>query len=354
MKAKRSNLATGGYTAGAKIAVIVAFVIAFGVLIVVVTKKGRSGMASNSEKQEHEESVRQPGSIEEVARREAPKTGGLVEPTIGELDQEQTDLDSMKDSVSTFLQRKRVDFLGRRLGRSDDETLDAKLGLAVLLREAGRDEEARTLEDEAIGLFREALELVKKESGSEHPAALSALRKLAYSYQKAARQDEALALTEELLKLRTKVLGPEHSDTLKTANAVAWALVTEGKLEKAEQIIRPVLPIMERTLGADNSLTLASADTLGECLRRQGKLSEAEIFLRQSLEGADGQLRSDNLSHHEELLHLALCLEAQGKFVEARPFAKRALEGAQSALGKDHTELVEYETLWEKLEHSEN
>ena len=62
-------------------------------------------------------------------------------------------------------------------------------------------------------MFREALEITKKELGDEHPSVGIRLNNLAVSLKHQGHAEEAVRLGKQALAIFEKALGPDHPST---------------------------------------------------------------------------------------------------------------------------------------------
>ena len=96
------------------------------------------------------------------------------------------------------------------------------------------------------------------------------------SYYLIGKYQEAERMYRQALELMRKVLGMEHPSTLNSMNNLALALVNQGKYEEAEQMHRQALELREKVLGKEHPLTLRNIKDLEAVLRHQGKCKDAE------------------------------------------------------------------------------
>ena len=90
--------------------------------------------------------------------------------------------------------------------------------------------------DQALPLYRRALEIREKALGPEHPDTANSLNNLALLYQVMGAYEQALPLYQRALKIIEKSLGPEHPHAI--VASTIWGLCTwPGKT------IRPRRPI---------------------------------------------------------------------------------------------------------------
>ena len=122
-------------------------------------------------------------------------------------------------------------------GKEHRSTLAAMTSLAVVLVEASQ-------EDDAEGLYRQALPLKRRTLGDGHVSTLTTIHALAVLIGKRGRSEEADSLFVESLDGRSAVLGPDHPITVRSIDSYVDYLANSGQLDAARARLRAWL---ERT-----------------------------------------------------------------------------------------------------------
>ena len=169
-----------------------------------------------------------------------------------------------------------MNLLIKTLGPDHPRTLAARNSLAYAYWSAGR-------VDEAIDLFERTLADSERVLGADHPRTLASRGNLAVAYRSAGRLDQAIGLFERTLADREHVLGPDHPDTLTSRNNLANAYQDAGRLDQAINLHEQNLADCERVLGADHPRTLASRGNLAVAYRSAGRLDQAIDLFEQNL-----------------------------------------------------------------------
>ncbi|WP_300755378.1 tetratricopeptide repeat protein [Janthinobacterium sp.] len=271
--------------------------------------------------------------------------------------------------------RQSVEIRARMLGEEHVDTLAAKSGMARLLRQLDKLDEARLLEEEVIRI-RERLQggehpdtlaakaclaqtLVLQHDhvaalhlqdavlasytqllGAEHPLSLAAMDSRAITLLQMERLPQAQALLDTVVTARTRLFGAEHGDTLHSKLALAQALVRQGELEGARQLLEAVLQVQERRLGMDHSATLDTRDRLADVLARQGDWAGARQLYENQVAARE---RTLGLDHQETLMSrrkLAEALLRRGDLDAARSVQEQVLEVHARLLGEDHLDTL--------------
>jgi len=128
----------------------------------------------------------------------------------------------------------------------------------------------------AKALIEEVLAAYRRVHGAEHERTLTAMSNLAASYVSTDEFARALPLTEEALAVRRRVLGDEHEDTLISLLNSALACYQQGDLARAELKFDEVRPIMRRVLGEQHPFTLCADFAFVLLLLRTGRVSQAQ------------------------------------------------------------------------------
>jgi tetratricopeptide (TPR) repeat protein len=129
-------------------------------------------------------------------------------------------------SVSQELHHQATKHCDHHHGTEHPDTLRARASLAVSYWQAGRNDEAITIEEEVLADRERIL-------GGEHPDTLTARANLAASYSQAGRNDEAITFYEEVLADRERILGGEHPDTLRARANLAASYWQAGRNDEA-------------------------------------------------------------------------------------------------------------------------
>ena len=185
-------------------------------------------------------------------------------------------------------------------------------------------------------MFRQALELRQKVSGSEHPSTLTSMNNLAEVLDNQGKYDEAKQMHQQTLESRRKVLGLEHPRTLTSMNNLAKVLGSQGKYVEAEQMHQQELELCQKVLGPERPDTLTSMNNLALALGSQGKYVEAEQMHRQELELCQKVLGLEHPNTLTSMNNLGLALSRQGKYVEAEQVHRQTLELDKKVSGPEH------------------
>jgi tetratricopeptide (TPR) repeat protein len=214
------------------------------------------------------------------------------------------------------------DIRAKTLGGEHPDTLDAAIGLALMLVRAGRP-------NEAIALLERVRDVRVAQLGGDHALTLAALESLAEAYVGAWRGKEAIELLERVRDLRTKALGPDHPDTLRVLSTLAFAYQSSGRMKSAIALFEEARDAVVPRFGPDHPRTLNILDHLVWMYRAFGRTQEA-IALGEQVRDA----RVKNLgAYHPHTIHtldnLALAYLDAEKPEQALPLLQQAAAGLE-------------------------
>jgi tetratricopeptide (TPR) repeat protein len=135
-----------------------------------------------------------------------------------------------------------------QLGPRHKRTLQAKMNLAVLLKNLGERDEARALYTEVIAGYTEQL-------GSTHTDTLDAKMNLATLLDDLGERDEARALYTEVIAGYTEQLGGTHTDTLNAKYNLAVLEKAEGDVAEARRLYNECAAGYAQAYGEEHSET---------------------------------------------------------------------------------------------------
>ena len=233
----------------------------------------------------------------------------------------------LKEAIDLFEQN--LDDIKRVLGPDHAHTLTSRDNLAYAYLSAGR-------LDEAIDLHGRTLADRERLLEPDHPDILISRNNLALAYQDAGRLDEAIDLHEQNLTEALRVLGPDHPDILILRNNLAGAYESVGRLDEAVDLHEQNLTEALRVLGPDHPHTLVSRGNLAGAYESVGRLDEAVDLHEQNLTEA---LRILGPDHPHTLVsrgNLADAYLSAGRRDEAIGLFERNLAEAMRVLGPDH------------------
>jgi serine/threonine protein kinase/tetratricopeptide (TPR) repeat protein len=197
--------------------------------------------------------------------------------------------------------------------------------------------------DKALAIQREALALLTKSLGPQHPDVASALNLLASTLYTKGDLKEAEDFARRALEMRRKLLGNDSPKVAESLNNLSLMLLDEekpDKSEEAERLQREALALSRKLFGNDHPTVATSLNNLANMLIGQGKLEEAEKMQREELELTRKRVGPDHPDLAISLNNLANLLCDENKLPEAEILASEALALRQKILSDPHPDLA--------------
>ena len=214
--------------------------------------------------------------------------------------------------------------------RPDDATMLNEYALAVDLAENY---------GEAERLFRRALSITEKESGSESPDVVRRLINLGMLLYSEGRYQEAEPLFKRSLAITERTAGAKNA-AAECLNNLATVYYALGRSSEAEQLYDRALAISENLPAADQAGLATSLSNLAELYRSRGRYPEAEVFAKRSLAIAEKAFGADHPGAAASLNNLAEIYRSLARDSEAELLLLRSLAIREKAQGANHRDLA--------------
>jgi tetratricopeptide (TPR) repeat protein len=199
----------------------------------------------------------------------------------------------------------------------------------------------------ALGLYtaaqphlERAVELSRRELGSEHHNTLGAMRRLAELYSKRGWKKTAEPLLTQVLDVESRVHGPEHQHRLSAMHNLAIVYIDTGQYEKAESLLTQVLQTERHVLGPDHPNVLATIDALASLYLERSQYEKAESLHKQVLEIERSVLGPEHPDTLTTMCNLAEVYRASGQYEKAKPLYTQVLEARRPSLGPEHPDTL--------------
>ena len=226
-----------------------------------------------------------------------------------------------------------VDLLDKTLGPDHPTTLTSRNNLANAYRSAGRLKEA-------IDLHKKNLADRERLLGPDHPDTLTSRNNLALAYQSAGRLEQAIPLYEQNLADRERILDPNHPDILTSRSNLAGAYKSAGRLDEAIDLFERTLADRERLPGPDHADTLTSRNNLALAYQSAGRLDEAIGLFERTLADRLRVLSPDHADTLSSRNNLASAYKSAGRPEQAIGLHKKNLADRKRVLGADHPDTL--------------
>ena len=281
------------------------------------------------------------GRVIREAWKDEPASWGRVEEAAAGL-LEAVDVTAIPISDSASRRREALDLveqLRETAGQDYSESLFSHPRTAAALAHALQ--YAAELGDPQAALsLSNAVDLLTKTLGPDHPCTLASRNNLAGAYESAGKLEQAIDLYKRNLAEVLRVLGPDHPDTLISRGNLALAYLSAGKLEQAIDLHEQNLADRERVLGPDNPDTLISRGNLALAYQAAGRLEQAIPLHEQTLAEALRILGPDHPDTLTSRDNLANAYRSAGRLDEAIDLFERNLEDRERVLGPDHPDIL--------------
>ncbi len=190
--------------------------------------------------------------------------------------------------------------------------------------------------EEAIFIAKQALDLVKRTFGEEHPKTAVAYNNLADLYRVTGRYAAAERPLKMALEIRRKAMGEEHPDTAASYSKLAALYLETGRYAEAEPLCKKALEITRTVLGEERRETAASYNNLAALYDTTARYAEAEPLYKKALEIYRKALGEEHPDTANLYNNLAWLYSVTGRYADAEPLLKKALDIYRKALGEEH------------------
>jgi len=197
-------------------------------------------------------------------------------------------------------------------------------------------EEGKADYDGARPLLERALAIKRAHLGERHRDVAQAINNLGMLHYRRGDLDEAERLLRDALALNRDLLGPDHVEVASGLNNLALVLRDKGSYDSAAELFEQALAIDRRVYGEKAPQVGDSLNNLGANLMRAGRAAEAEEAFREALDIHRKTLSPGHfqIATTENLLGGALT--ALRRFSEAEPLLTGSYTRIRAQFGPDH------------------
>jgi tetratricopeptide (TPR) repeat protein len=220
---------------------------------------------------------------------------------------------------------KRALAIGTKSGASEIRRIRANL--AGVLQAEGKDREAEKLYIDGV---KEA-----KKSGQETIRYADSLEYLAGFYEGRREFEQAVPLFKEALNIKKHDLSPNDLDLTEPLGQLAMLYESAGKFSQAEPYTLQKIHIEEKAFGSESANCAQELGFLAELYRKEGKFIEAEETLKRALNIYTKLDGPDSLAVAGSLGGLAHLAKQEKNYALAELFYKQALAIERKAQGPD-------------------
>ena len=210
---------------------------------------------------------------------------------------------------------------------------DAYDKFGVLLKEQGYSKEAEVLQIKVLDTRKRIL-------GVEHPDTISAMAKLATTYQYLGKYAEAERLKIKVLDARNRILGVKHPHTIKAMGNLAETYQYLGKYREAEKLKIKVLEESNRIFGVEHPDTISAMGSLAATYHYLGRYMEEEKLMVQVLDATNRIFGMEHPDTMRAMEHLALVYRSMGRYTETEKLDIQVLDSRNIILGVEHPDTL--------------
>ena len=177
---------------------------------------------------------------------------------------------------------------------------------------------------EALLLFKQALAIVEKDRGSQHPDTARSLANIARCYWGMRDYAKALPLYERALAIREKALGPQHPETVTNLDDLASVYGNMCDYERALPLRERALANYEKALGPQDPETAGKMMALGATYRWMSDYAKALPLYERALAIREKALGPQHPDVAICLFNFAKIYQDMGDYAKALPLFERA------------------------------
>jgi serine/threonine-protein kinase len=236
---------------------------------------------------------------------------------------------------------KAVDYYQRALSIFEAGSGDeAAMETASLKNSLGSIEDYRANYDQAITLYREALDGIRDVKGPDHPRIINYLSNLGYAYHLDGDSLNAERYLLESIDLAKQIRGETHPHTALSLSVYSNYLYDQGKLGESRDIYAEILRIYLEEFGEQHPAIPVMYNNLGNVEDNMGNYTAAEEYHRKALQGRlqlYGEMHSETAQSYA---NLATTLENTGRLEDSLNHFRRALSIETEVFGDIHPEVA--------------
>lgn len=250
-----------------------------------------------------------------------------------------TDLFNASDPVETLDTTTVADLLHRAVERVQSELEGQPQVQARLMSTLGRVYHNRGLFEEALPLFRGALERRQAVLPAGDPQIATTHLDLADDLRVLGQLDEAMPHYEKALQQRERHFGSDSLEVAQVLNNMALGWIHGAESARAASLLTRALEIRRRELGRHYLVTQCLHNLTLIALRR-GDYRQAESRARETLEIKAEVLPPRHPSTGRTMTLLAQALRELGDYAEAERTLTQAIEILREVWGDEHLDVL--------------
>ncbi|MCA9651073.1 MAG: serine/threonine protein kinase [Myxococcales bacterium] len=199
--------------------------------------------------------------------------------------------------------------------------------LGMMLRHDGK-------ADEGLASLREALAIMERVRGADHPHVAVLLGAIADQLEERGDLEGAREHLRRALELEERALGPGHPYLATHLGNLGRVRFKQGAVEEGRERLREALALYEQA--GDRPSAAAALDNLARIEHTQGRIDEAVALLLREVAELEESVGPEHPSLGLALGNLSMMRYEQGQLDEAVALSRRALVIREAALGPEH------------------
>lgn len=215
------------------------------------------------------------------------------------------------------------------LDHDPDSRAITQNNLALALQVLGELEEAESLFDEALAVFR-------RTRGEEDVSVAVTLNNLGLVHVAQGDMETARDRFADSVRLNREIYGDRHPEVGKIMGNLAYVVEDLGDLEEAEELYRTSLEIQRQALGADHPLVAGVLSNLATLVGDRGDREESATMLSEATGILEEALGRDHWRTAQVRCHYGRALTELGRYEQAETALLEGLRVLRSELGADH------------------
>jgi len=221
-----------------------------------------------------------------------------------------------------------LDILKRLKGENHPSYAVILINLATTCHDAGDYEKAGEL-------LEQARKILESQNRTGTPAYASYLQRQSVLKFALGRYDESKKLAEKALELQKSILGDNHPEVATTMNQLASIAIEEGRADESYDLALRAFEIDRQVLGESHPDTVRDLMDMARAALRNGDTLGAE-----KLAGKVMKIKTPEITTAKLKLLQAKILKSQGKIARAENKFKESIDLIEKSLGAEHPELI--------------
>jgi len=194
--------------------------------------------------------------------------------------------------------------------------------------------------DEALTEYREALRIMKRVLGKNHPNTLTTYNNIALIHDNKGEYEKAIEVFRSILDIRERVSGKNHPDTAITCNNIAFTYDHQGKYKEALIWYRKALTITERVFGKNHPITITAYNNIATVYMHQGIFKKALKQYLKVLTIREKVLSKNHPDTTGTYNNIAIVYMHLGRLDDALKMHYETLAIRKNVLDKDHQDIA--------------